>query len=357
MSNLVPMLPPPHPRPCAYYWRRVARPRRVVWALVRGLLLLAIGSTPLVGPATLAQVSDSEQTETETGTQTQPNNAVPTATVGMPIRLEGIVLPGSELEATPLSDDRGNRLMVRVARVDRHGTGFRYTFEVYGLEPGRYDVTECLRRKDRSPLTPGELPSLPIEVTSVLPAGQIVPRPVELAESPRPGGYSLAMLIGAAVWTLGLAGILLAGRTARVRRGTAVPVATLADHLRPLLEQAASGRLDPPRRAALERGLLTLWRRRLNLVETDPVEALARLKAHPEAGPLLNRLEDWLHRPPAEFEGGPADKAAVDPELRALLKPYRRWPATVWAELDRPAAASPTGLETAGTAGKGRSYE
>ncbi len=45
---------------------------------------------------------------------------------------------------------------------------------------------------------------------------------------------------------------------------------------------------------------------------------MAMLREHEEAGPLLRRLEDWLHRPAGSAE--PVDVAA-------LLAPYQAIPA------------------------------
>ena len=89
----------------------------------------------------------------------------------------------------------------------------------------------------------------------------------------------------------------------------------LAERLRPLVEQAANGTLDTDGRARLERMIFSHWREQLGLTEEGDVAGLHhQLKAHPEAGPLLCGLEDWLHRPPGT--------ATVD--IPALLAPYRR---------------------------------
>jgi hypothetical protein len=87
-----------------------------------------------------------------------------------------------------------------------------------------------------------------------------------------------------------------------------------------LVEAAAAGRLAGPDRARLELGLTAAWRRRLRLDDLPPAELYARLRAHPEAGPLLTGLEQWLHAPDAG--------RGVD--LGALLAPYRAWTAAEW---------------------------
>jgi hypothetical protein len=87
-----------------------------------------------------------------------------------------------------------------------------------------------------------------------------------------------------------------------------------------MVEAAIAGRLTLTEQAELERLLLAYWRRRLNLENSKPAEAIAKLRGHAEAGQVLRQLEAWLHRPP-----GPSD--AVD--VAGLLMPYRSLAAEV----------------------------
>src|SRR5437867_3237409 len=73
---------------------------------------------------------------------------------------------------------------------------------------------------------------------------------------------------------------------------------TLADRLRPLVEQAAAGTLTRDGQAQLERLLLNHWRQRLELTTDSFADAIRKLRQHNEAGALLRELENWLHRPP-----------------------------------------------------------
>ncbi len=123
------------------------------------------------------------------------------------------------------------------------------------------------------------------------------------------------MLIGGLAWLLGLAAILLARRGKHVASGEAAGRAlTLADRLKPLLDKAVAGKLGAGEQAELERLLIGYWRRRLKLEDEPPAKLIALLRQHDEAGPLLRRLEDWLHRPAGT--AGPVD-------VTALLKPYQ----------------------------------
>ncbi|HEX3450105.1 MAG TPA: hypothetical protein VHS97_17760 [Isosphaeraceae bacterium] len=239
-----------------------------------------------------------------------------TSTVGMPARLEQLVLPGTELEAKPI-EDRRTPVILRIVNSYPHGSAFRYDIVYYGLEPGEFDLKDSVRRKDGSPIT--NLPSISIKIEPVLPPGQIEPHRLSLAPSPFLGGYRLLLIAGGLIWAAGLAAILLAGRR---RRGQAVINAikplTLADRLRPLVAKALAGTLNQGQHAELERLLIGYWRKRLKLERCAPAEFIPLLRNHEEAGPLLRSLEDWLHRPAGTAE--PVD-------LSALLEPYQAFAA------------------------------
>src|SRR5262245_48657168 len=211
-------------------------------------------------------------------------------------RLEAVVLPGSELQATRLSD-RKSAVDLRVVQVYPHGTALRYDLEYTGLEPGTHDLRDYLQRKDNSPTT--DLPPLLVKVNPVLPPGQIEPNKLEIERGPRVGGYWFVLIGLAILWGLGFLAILASfffPRRKRAATATDTPV-SLADRLRPLVEGAAAGKLSQAELAGLERGLLAYWRRRLGLEVAEPAEAMEAMRKHSEAGPLLAKLEDWLHRP------------------------------------------------------------
>lgn len=272
------------------------RPSRRHFLSLSGLLLLA----PVAGP-------------TARGQEPPPRSK---STVGMPARIDQLVLPGGELEARPIADRRAP-VVVRVVDAYPHGSSFRYDIVYYGLEPGRYDLKDYMRRKDGTPVK--DLPPIPVAVEPVLPPGQVEPHRLSLAPSPFLGGYRLLVLLGGLTWVGGLAVILLAGRRKRVQASAhASRPVTLADRLRPLVDAAMAGTLGAGQHAELERLLIGYWRRRLNLEHAAPAQCMAALRNHAEAGPLLHRLEDWLHRPAGTAE--PVDVAA-------LLRPYQAIPA------------------------------
>ena len=237
------------------------------------------------------------------------------ATVGMPGRLEAVVLSGSELEVKPLTD-RTAPVVLRVAAVYPHGSAFRYDLEYTGFVPGTHDLRLLLRRKDGTML--GELPPLTATVTPVLPPGQIEPHALVIDRGPAIGGYRQWVIVGVVVWVLVLLAVVASFVFPRRRHAAIDGVApvSLADRLRPLVEGAVAGKLSQAELAGLERGLLAYWRKRLKVEAADPGTAIDALRRHPDAGPLLNQLEGWLHRPDA---GPPAD-------VTALLAPYRSLP-------------------------------
>lgn len=238
------------------------------------------------------------------------------ASVGMPVTLDQLVLPGSELEPIPLTDK--TPVVIRIDRTYPHGTAMRYDLVYYGLEPGDYDLSQFLRRKDGT--STADLPKVPVRIETLLPPGQIEPTALTFRRLPWLGGYRLLMIALAVFWIAGLVWLLYPRKkpAAKTVDDFEPQAVSLADRLRPLVSDAMAGRLPPEKLAELERALIVCWRRRLGLQETPPADALARLRQHPEASPLMNQLEVWLHRPPG---GEPVD-------VNALLKPYQNLAAT-----------------------------
>lgn len=199
-------------------------------------------------------------------------------------------------------------LMLRIAGREVLADGrCRYDLRYIGNEPGRRDLLDCLRDGG------GQRPegTLPVEIVALLPEGWtgLADPP---AEAPSPlGGWTAWLLALGGAWLL--AAIVLLRPRRRAAVAPPAPQPTLAELLAPLAEAAADGRLDAAEQARLERLLLAFWRDRLALGSLEPAVALARLRAHPEAGALLRGTDAWLHQPPG--------RAAVD--VAALLAPYR----------------------------------
>lgn len=236
--------------------------------------------------------------------------ALPRGDVGMQVSIDSLVLPGSELEPATVTDETA--VIIRIDNVAPHGTDLRYDLVCSGLEPGEHDLRRYLRRKDGS--ATGDLPELLFRVNSLLPPGQIEPHRLEAARLPWLGGYRVLLLAGSGLWAAAIVWLMLPRkqRASIAPRQDSLPD-SLADRLRPLVSDAVDGRLPPAKLAELERALVQFWKRRLNLDDLPPARSIAALRAHPQASPLLEQLEAWLHRP--------AGDGQVD--VNELLEPYR----------------------------------
>ena len=241
-----------------------------------------------------------------------PAQAVP-PTVGIEGRIE-VSVPGGLL--VPRSLDPKSRVVIRVANAQPDGSGFRYDLRYSGLVPGTYNLSDYLAREGT--MATNGLPRIPVTVLRVLPEqhdGTIADEgPASLARS---FPYRIAIAAIVALWALLLIPLIFAGRKKKPAPvAPPPPLPTLADVLRPLVEKAVEGTMEPADLARLEHLLLEFWRRKLGVAKIEHASALAQLRKHPEAGVLLSSLESWLYKPPG--------RNAVD--IHALLEPYRTAP-------------------------------
>lgn len=220
---------------------------------------------------------------------------VPVTPVGMPGRLEQLVLKGPLLE-TRLLTDRTMPLVVRIVEAYPHGDSYRYDIEYYGLERGTFDLRDYLRREDGS--YPEDLSPIEVEISSSLPPGQVLPHDLVPGRGPSVGGYKTLLMIGGVLWVAGLFAILLVGRKRKVAQLAAEShLLTLNERLQAAIQAAGAGTLRAEERAELERMVLAHWRRRLGLEEREASEAVAQMRRHPQARVALEQLERWLHDP------------------------------------------------------------
>jgi hypothetical protein len=233
------------------------------------------------------------------------------ARVGMSATLRDVVLPGSLLEVRP--PELATPIVLRIAASWPHGTALRYDLVWSGFEPGRFDLTDYLRRVDGTPCD--DLPKIEVEVTSSLPPELTHPSDPGVGTVRGVGGYTHLAIGVAVIWIAALVALI-----ATRRRGdtygdgeSAAAPATPEQRLRALVAEAQRGPLTPRRRAELELALIDHWRRHLDLGERPPAEAFALLKRDSAAGACIAALEAWLHAP------GP--KEAID--VAALLAPPR----------------------------------
>ena len=242
-------------------------------------------------------------------------NATPhAATIGRPIRLEGLVLPGTKLE--PKADSgRTAPVAIRIIDVAPHGDLLRYDLEVTVWEPGKHDVRAYLERVDGSAM--GDLPEIPVEAASVLAAG--APR----VSTPEPmipgnlGGYRELAIGAAAVWLAGLLAILFLVSRRRGPTAMAETAAAAADRLAELVARARGGAVGVQEEAAIERLVYEAWQDELGLGAASPKALVEHLRRDERARAALDRLAAWLHAPAGE---APADIASF---VEAILPPQR----------------------------------
>jgi len=224
-----------------------------------------------------------------------------------------IVLRGSELRAKPLQEN--SPIVLRILNAFPHGDSFRYDIRFHGLEPGKFDLSNWLERKDGSPSD--DLPAIDVEIQSLLPAGQITPNALETGWFPRLGGYRVVAIGLGLLWTLILLGLIFLNRKKAVAEEESEAKMSLADLLKQKIDAATDDRLDSSQYAELERMLFGFWRKRLNLESVSSADALAKIKQHDEAGPLMRQLEQWMHNP----------SSPKDVNLASMLKPFKNLPA------------------------------
>ena len=238
-------------------------------------------------------------------------------TVGKTTELVDVILPGPKLVGKPI-DDR-EPVVVRVTDAIAHGDGFRYRLEYQGMEPGNFDLTQWLVRKDGQPST--DLPSIPVQIRSLLPPGQIKPNELQVGWLPRMGGYKVLVIVLAVLWTLGLLGLIFLGRKRKPDELAEEAPTTLAAMLKQRIQTACDNTAGSKELAELERMLVAFWQKKLNLESESPHQAIVKVRQHPDSGGLMRKLETWIHQPKTNG----ADDQDVDWET--LLAPYRDLPA------------------------------
>ena len=233
--------------------------------------------------------------------------------VGAPGTISQLVLPGSELIAKPITDDR-TPIVVRIVETYPHGEQFRYDLAFHGLEPGDYDLADYLQRKDESPTD--DLPPIPVQIRSLLPPGQIEPNQLDVGLITSIGGYRILAVLAVLAWIAIFIAIFFVGRKKKPLAEPAMArPQTLGELLRPRLEKAMAGNLPTSQLAELERMLIAMWRRQLGLEKLTTSAAVAAIRQDPTAGPLMQQLESWLHDKPSQ-------QACDQLDLSQLLAPY-----------------------------------
>lgn len=248
--------------------------------------------------------------------------------------------PDLELRAKPQRDVEAP-ISLRLRSGSQPG---EYEARFVGSVEGEYDLRDLLQ--PGTGFRPEDLPRMQVNIVSTLPDRQQSNLfDAAVFEPSLRGGYRVSLVLAIVAWA-GLPVILLVVR--RLRRPIAVqtpgpqPPPSLAEQLSPLVEAAASRPLSAHERGRLELLLVHYWRERAEIPALSMAESIARLRQHPEAGPLLNAVETWLHGDgPASNaderlanQGSPQGDAlsatAAKPsqeEILRLLQPYQLPPA------------------------------
>jgi len=240
-------------------------------------------------------------------------------TVGVSGTVEQVILPGSEMIVKPITD-RLNPIVLRIGQVFPHGDSFRYELHYQGMEPGTYNLVDFLTRKDGSPM--GDVEPIEVKIHSLLPPGQVIPNPVREVPVDSMGSYTPWAIAVAVIWATGLLCLIFLGRKRRQSSAVKERQQTLGDLIQDRLQAAKDKRLTPGQYAELERLLLTFWRKRLGLEHMTLEQSTKTIRNHKDAGPLVKKLEHWMHSP----DNDPTPNAGEDADLAKLIEPYHAMP-------------------------------
>tara|TARA_B110000914_G_scaffold133045_1_gene116347 strand:+ start:201 stop:983 length:783 start_codon:yes stop_codon:yes gene_type:complete len=234
--------------------------------------------------------------------------------LGLPTTITDYYIPGSKVEVIPRKNSDSS-LVIRILQTKPAADGFRYDLEVYGLDPGTHKLSDFLRYVDTKSLI-SHLPAT-FQITTQHPL-ETLPKPSELETVPpeKLGGYKKLVIALGILWLVILL-LIIFYRKKQIADFTAVaPPPTLHEKLHVLVTNASRGNLTDHERANLERLVLGHWKEKIPALEKlPPARALVQLRAHPEASPLILKLEEWLHAPKTTLSQN---------DISTLLIPFRK---------------------------------
>ena len=221
-----------------------------------------------------------------------------------------------DLEGMPFSDRSPVLVWINAKnQMDGEAKQYRCDLRYVIFVPGEYNLIHYLRTPE------GEIPKgidpLPVSCITLLPPGHDGSLSFQsLSPLPSLSGYYLFLGVFLAFWVT--AGVLL-WRWLHPHETTVAPIPsdpekTWADHLRPLVEQAAIRPLSPAEQGRLDSLLIACWRHRLGLEGVSVLGSLARIRSDGEAGALLEALDRWIYAPTS---------GSAPTDVAALLAPYR----------------------------------
>jgi len=231
--------------------------------------------------------------------------------LGLPITLTDVYISGSEVEPIPRTDNKAS-LVIRILEIKPAENGHRYDLHIYGLDHGSHHLSKYLQYKDDlSPVT--DLDTT-LTITTKHPI-ETLPEPQDLEQisPPEQSHYKNIVTVVAVIWTLILLFILFYKKR-KPQTQEQVPEPTTQEKLQQLLLASAHGDLTTEQQAQLELLVIGHYKKQIpKIQDLPPTQALQELKAHPEASPLILKVEQWLHHP---------NPKVTQSEIQPLLKPF-----------------------------------
>lgn len=218
------------------------------------------------------------------------------APLGIPTRFTDIYIAGEKVEPIPRTDSSSS-LVIRVLAIKPASEGYRYDMEVYGLDQGVHSLAKFLRfTQNQLPVT--ELETT-LEVTTQHPS-DILPKPQPLKHSTPENlsNYRSTIWVLALVWVIVLVWILIYRKPKPKNLGEEARVESAHEKLQKLVLATAHGELNLTQKSTLERLIIGHWKKQIpGLDSLSTSEAISKLRTHPEASPLVLKIEHWLHAP------------------------------------------------------------
>lgn len=234
------------------------------------------------------------------------------APLGLPTPINDLYIPGSKVEVIPRKNNESS-LVIRILEIKPAADGFRYDLEAYALDPGTHNLSDFLRYADTK--APIENLDATFQVTTIHPLDSL-PKPSDPKPVPpkKLGGYKTLIIVLGIIWLLILLAIIFYRKKKLTNSSTQAPPPTLHEKLQALVTSASEGNLTDTERAKLELLILGHWKQKLpEIGNLPPAKALVQLRSHPEASPLILKLEEWLHAP---------SSSTSHQEIIPLLAPY-----------------------------------
>ena len=184
-----------------------------------------------------------------------------------------------------------------IVRLQHSPESTQYEARFIGNISGQYDLREWLEHVDGSAFD-FTSPML-VEIISTLPKD---PRSdlfdVDGFQPTFSGGYRWGLALVVLAWLAVPITVIARRLLAQPQEIEVAPVAppiSLADQLKPLIEAASRGELSTSEKARFELLLVHYWRETADLPELDMARSIQQLRAHPQAGPIIAAVEQWLH--------------------------------------------------------------